>query len=121
MPLEESYWESMKSGVADMVNTGGRQGGAITAALFLKQVMPLIIPSLFLVLFFPLKRSAWHIALIVLMENYKKIFRPVNGQGHGTNLVLSQCRGLYVFQRSGLTLSPTLTLLGYLVYSPRLY
>ncbi|KAF2310392.1 hypothetical protein GH714_009011 [Hevea brasiliensis] len=35
MPLEESYWESMKSGVADMVNTGGRQGGAITAALFL--------------------------------------------------------------------------------------
>ncbi|CAI0427535.1 unnamed protein product [Linum tenue] len=38
MPLEESYWESMKSGVADMVNTGGRQGGSITAALFLKQV-----------------------------------------------------------------------------------
>ncbi|KAL9242484.1 hypothetical protein vseg_016477 [Gypsophila vaccaria] len=37
MPLEDSYWESMKSGVADMVNTGGRQGGAITAALFLKQ------------------------------------------------------------------------------------
>ena len=37
MPLEESYWDSMKSGVADMVNTGGRQGGAITAALFLKQ------------------------------------------------------------------------------------
>ncbi|KAL1553786.1 Leucine aminopeptidase 2, chloroplastic [Salvia divinorum] len=37
MPLEESYWESMKSCVADMVNTGGRQGGSITAALFLKQ------------------------------------------------------------------------------------
>ncbi|XP_010687715.2 leucine aminopeptidase 1 [Beta vulgaris subsp. vulgaris] len=37
MPLEDNYWESMKSGVADMVNTGGRQGGAITAALFLKQ------------------------------------------------------------------------------------
>ncbi|CAI0394542.1 unnamed protein product [Linum tenue] len=37
MPLEESYWDNMKSGVADMVNTGGRQGGAITAALFLKQ------------------------------------------------------------------------------------
>jgi leucyl aminopeptidase len=37
MPMEESYWESMKSGVADMVNTGGRSGGAITAALFLKQ------------------------------------------------------------------------------------
>ncbi|KAL6221548.1 hypothetical protein ACLB2K_004944 [Fragaria x ananassa] len=37
MPMEESYWETMKSGVADMVNTGGRQGGAISAALFLKQ------------------------------------------------------------------------------------
>ncbi|MCD7458541.1 Leucine aminopeptidase 2, chloroplastic [Datura stramonium] len=37
MPMEESYWDSMKSGVADMANTGGRQGGAITAALFLKQ------------------------------------------------------------------------------------
>ncbi|KAL9263255.1 Leucine aminopeptidase 2, chloroplastic-like protein [Drosera capensis] len=37
MPLEESYWESMKSGVADMLNTGAGQGGAITAALFLKQ------------------------------------------------------------------------------------
>ncbi|PKA49218.1 Leucine aminopeptidase 2, chloroplastic [Apostasia shenzhenica] len=37
MPLEDSYWESMKSGVADMVNSGGRQGGAILAALFLKQ------------------------------------------------------------------------------------
>ncbi|KAG9143698.1 hypothetical protein Leryth_018862 [Lithospermum erythrorhizon] len=37
MPMEDSYWEGMKSGVADMVNTGGRQGGAITAALFLKQ------------------------------------------------------------------------------------
>ncbi|CAA3014768.1 leucine aminopeptidase 2, chloroplastic-like [Olea europaea subsp. europaea] len=37
MPMEESYWESMKSEVADMVNTGGREGGAITAALFLKQ------------------------------------------------------------------------------------
>ncbi|KAK6942300.1 Peptidase M17, leucyl aminopeptidase, N-terminal, partial [Dillenia turbinata] len=37
MPMEDSYWEGMKSGVADMLNTGGRQGGAIIAALFLKQ------------------------------------------------------------------------------------
>ncbi|KAK8936707.1 hypothetical protein KSP39_PZI011891 [Platanthera zijinensis] len=37
MPLEDSYWDSMKSSVADMLNTGGRQGGAIIAALFLKQ------------------------------------------------------------------------------------
>ncbi|KAF4390107.1 hypothetical protein G4B88_005025 [Cannabis sativa] len=37
LPMEDSYWESMKSGIADMVNTGGRPGGSITAALFLKQ------------------------------------------------------------------------------------
>ncbi|CAL5021872.1 unnamed protein product [Urochloa decumbens] len=39
LPLEESYWEDMKSGIADMLNTGPMQpkGGAITAALFLKQ------------------------------------------------------------------------------------
>lgn len=24
LPMEESYWEHMKSGVANMVNTGGR-------------------------------------------------------------------------------------------------
>ncbi|WP_448599649.1 leucyl aminopeptidase [Thermoleptolyngbya sp.] len=37
MPLEEKYFEGMKSVVADMKNTGPRAGGAITAALFLKQ------------------------------------------------------------------------------------
>ena len=39
LPMEDSYWESMKSGIADMVNTGGRAGGSITAALFLKHVI----------------------------------------------------------------------------------
>ena len=37
MPMEENYFEGMKSIVADMKNTGPRPGGAITAALFLKQ------------------------------------------------------------------------------------
>ena len=38
MPMEESYWEDMKSPIADMRNAGTiRYGGAITAALFLKQ------------------------------------------------------------------------------------
>ncbi|MEL6327569.1 MAG: leucyl aminopeptidase [Cyanobacteria bacterium J06626_23] len=37
MPLEEKYFEGLKSIVADMKNTGPRPGGAITAALFLKQ------------------------------------------------------------------------------------
>jgi leucyl aminopeptidase len=37
MPMEEKYFEGMKSVVADMKNTGPRMGGAITATLFLKQ------------------------------------------------------------------------------------
>lgn len=37
MPLEDQYFDGMKSVVADMKNTGPRFGGAITAALFLKQ------------------------------------------------------------------------------------
>ncbi len=37
MPLEEKYFEGMKSPIADMKNTGPRKGGSITAALFLKQ------------------------------------------------------------------------------------
>ncbi|MBD2343712.1 leucyl aminopeptidase [Anabaena subtropica] len=37
MPLEEKYFEGLKSGIADMKNTGPRPGGSITAALFLKQ------------------------------------------------------------------------------------
>lgn len=37
MPMEEKYFEGLKSGIADMKNTGPRYGGSITAALFLKQ------------------------------------------------------------------------------------
>ena len=37
MPFEESYFESMKSPIADMKNIGARTGGAISAAVFLKQ------------------------------------------------------------------------------------
>ncbi|MEL6440655.1 MAG: leucyl aminopeptidase [Cyanobacteria bacterium J06621_8] len=37
LPLEERYFEGLKSPIADMKNTGPRAGGSITAALFLKQ------------------------------------------------------------------------------------
>ncbi|HAC62349.1 MAG TPA: leucyl aminopeptidase [Cyanothece sp. UBA12306] len=37
MPLEEKYFEGLKSPIADLKNTGPRPGGSITAALFLKQ------------------------------------------------------------------------------------
>lgn len=37
LPLEDSYWDIMKSNIADMKNAGNRYAGSITAGLFLKQ------------------------------------------------------------------------------------
>ena len=37
LPLIEEYAEQLKSDVADLVNSGGRPAGAITAALFLRE------------------------------------------------------------------------------------
>ena len=37
MPLFEDYKEQFKSEIADFANTGGRPGGAITGALFIKE------------------------------------------------------------------------------------
>ncbi len=37
LPLFDEYREQLKSEIADMVNTGGRPGGSITAAMFLKE------------------------------------------------------------------------------------
>ncbi len=36
LPLDEAYEELIKSDVADIKNTGGRAGGAVTAAMFLQ-------------------------------------------------------------------------------------
>src|ERR1039458_7276300 len=38
LPLEEDYKEYLKSEFADIANVGGRWGGAVTAALFLKEI-----------------------------------------------------------------------------------
>jgi len=37
LPLHEDYFDQLKSEIADMLNSGGRPGGAITAAMFLKE------------------------------------------------------------------------------------
>ncbi len=37
MPLDDEYQEQIRSDIADIVNSGGRGGGAITAAMFLKE------------------------------------------------------------------------------------
>ena len=37
MPLEDVYKDYLKSAFADLANVGGRWGGAVTAAMFLKE------------------------------------------------------------------------------------
>jgi len=37
LPLDDEYKEIIRSNIADIVNSGGRWGGAITAAMFLKE------------------------------------------------------------------------------------
>src|SRR4029077_4777664 len=37
MPLDDEYKEIIRSSIADIANSGGRGGGAITAAMFLKE------------------------------------------------------------------------------------
>ena len=37
LPMFEEYKDQLRSEIADMLNTGGRPGGAITAALFLRE------------------------------------------------------------------------------------
>ncbi len=37
LPLDDEYKDQIRSSIADIMNTGGRWGGAITAAMFLKE------------------------------------------------------------------------------------
>ncbi len=37
LPLDNEYGEQIRSNIADIMNTGGRWGGAVTAAMFLKE------------------------------------------------------------------------------------
>ena len=37
LPLDDEYKENIRSNIADIVNSGGRWGGAINAAMFLKE------------------------------------------------------------------------------------
>jgi leucyl aminopeptidase len=37
MPVDQDYFEHIRSEIADIKNTGGRWGGSITAAMFLKE------------------------------------------------------------------------------------
>ncbi len=76
MPLEEEYWDMIKSDVADMKNSGGRWGGSITAALFLKQFVDEGIPWAHL-----------DIAGPALVES-AHVYKPAGGTGVGVRTLL---------------------------------
>lgn len=76
MPLYEEYKEQLKSDVADMKNTGGRLGGAITAAMFLQEFVG---------------KTPWahlDIAGTAFHANTKR-YNPKHATGVGVRLILS--------------------------------
>lgn len=76
LPLVEEYWDMIKSDVADMKNSGGRWGGSITAALFLKEFVGEGIPWAHIDIAGP--------ALIESSQPYK----PAGGTGVGVRTML---------------------------------
>ena len=76
LPLVDEYWDMIKSDVADMKNSGGRWGGSITAALFLKEFVGEGIPWAHIDIAGP--------ALTESSQPYK----PAGGTGVGVRTVL---------------------------------
>ncbi|HZL71642.1 MAG TPA: leucyl aminopeptidase [Planctomycetota bacterium] len=76
LPLVDEYWDMIKSDVADMKNSGGRWGGSITAALFLKEFVGEGIPWAHIDIAGP--------ALTESSQPYK----PAGGTGVGVRTIL---------------------------------
>ena len=76
MPIFEEYRDLLKSEIADIRNHGGRAGGAITAALFLKEFVPPAIP--------------WaHLDIAgTAFFNEKKRYHPKSATGIGVRLLI---------------------------------
>jgi len=81
LPLVEEYAESLKSKVADVKNiTGNRLGGAITAALFLKEFVG--------------ASSSWaHVDLSSAWVEKEKDYRTAGGTGEGPRWLLEWIAG----------------------------
>ncbi|HEV8052472.1 MAG TPA: leucyl aminopeptidase [Parachlamydiaceae bacterium] len=76
MPLYEEFKEQLKSDVADMKNTGGRLGGAITAAMFLQEFVG---------------KTPWaHLDIAgTAFHATSKRYNPKHATGVGVRLILS--------------------------------
>ena len=81
LPMEESYFEGLKSPIADMKNTGPRGGGSITAALFLKQ--------------FVKDTAAWaHLDVAgPVWADKDKGYNPAGATGYGVRTLVSWITG----------------------------
>jgi leucyl aminopeptidase len=77
LPLWDSYFELLKSDVADFKNVGGRKAGAIIGGIFLKQFVPEGIPWAHL----DIAGCAW--------EEKVKPLVPKGATGTGVHLLLS--------------------------------
>ena len=78
MPLWQNYNAMIDSNIADLNNTGGPQGGAITAALFLEHFVP--------------KNQAW-IHIDVFSWNAKsKPGRPEGGEAQSLRAVFAMLK-----------------------------
>lgn len=77
MPLEENYFDGIKSPIADLKNTGPRAGGSITAALFLKE--------------FVKDTSAWaHIDLAgPAWLDKEEGYNPAGATGYGVRMLVN--------------------------------
>ncbi|PWA60269.1 leucine aminopeptidase 2, chloroplastic [Artemisia annua] len=85
LPMEESYWDSMKSGVADMVNTGGRQDGSITAALFLKHAVYICVVWITVTILSVNVIIFWNFDFILVLKEsiswFNKVLDKVDAEG----------------------------------------
>lgn len=82
MPIFEEYREQLRSDIADISNHGGRSGGAITAALFLKEFIDENIPWAHL-----------DIAGTAYLKD-KKRYHPKHGTGMGVRLLIEMIESL---------------------------
>jgi leucyl aminopeptidase len=81
LPLFEEYEEKVKSDIADLKNAGARDGGAITAGIFLKAFVA---------------QARWiHIDIAGReFTDREKFFQPRGGTGHGVRTLFEFCKNL---------------------------
>jgi leucyl aminopeptidase len=81
LPLFEEYEEKIKSDIADLKNAGTREGGAITAGMFLKAFVA---------------QTPWvHIDIAGReFTEREKFFQPRGGTGHGVRTLFEFCKNV---------------------------